>query len=244
MFPSIAHPITSASHGPHPSKRTKFSPSTPNTIADRLSQGFYTSFTTVLSDVGFVRCELLALAEGTMGNGLLTNGAGPVTGGTPLVAQILYFKESSKEIITRERVRRVDIFDFVKEMAGIAQSRSQPQKVELIVWNNMVLSFLPYRIWLCFRFPPTRLPRPGRLTYMSTPRPNHHRPRPLPPRRPPRLVCRRCILFTALWTSPVSHPHLYSEGHPFWQSSRNSHCEDEPFREGKGQSYNSGEVLD
>jgi hypothetical protein len=152
-----------------PSKRTKLSPFTPNTIADRLSQGFYTSFTTVLSDVGFVRCELLALAEGITGNGLLTNGAGSVTGRTPLVAQILYFEEFSKEIITRECVRRVDIFDLVKEMTGNRTITKPITKGELIVMEQHGPLFSSLQNLAVVPLSTDSAPS-SRATYMSAPR--------------------------------------------------------------------------
>lgn len=98
----LAHPVPSASPPPPegpPSKRAKLSPATPNTIADRLAAGAYATLNPVLADISAVCRSLLA------------------SGDAP-VAQIVHFEESARDVITRERLRRADLFDFAEEFSG------------------------------------------------------------------------------------------------------------------------------
>ena len=131
----IAHPIPHASPSPHggpPSKRTKLSPSAPNTIADKLEQGLYTSLATIIKDVSFVCSKLLESAPSDSS----TNGARPEAGGTPFAAQLLCFEELAKQIITQERLRRADLFDFAEEMADDCSITKPVTKVALTVMGQ------------------------------------------------------------------------------------------------------------
>ncbi|CAZ83651.1 unnamed protein product [Tuber melanosporum] len=122
--PSILrHPIPNSMPSPSgapPIKRTKISPSSPNTLAEKLLRVTYTSLTTLLSDISAVCRELLTSADNERSNGIPTNGTSSIgsCSGLPFVAQVIHFEELAKQVITRERVRRADLFDFVEEASG------------------------------------------------------------------------------------------------------------------------------
>lgn len=80
----------------------------------------YTSLTTLLSDISAVCRELLTSTDNERPNGTLINGASSIGSGSglPFVAQVIHFEELAKQVITRERVRRADLFDFVEDMSG------------------------------------------------------------------------------------------------------------------------------
>ncbi|CUS12304.1 unnamed protein product [Tuber aestivum] len=122
--PSILrHPIPNSAPSPSgapPIKRTKISPSSPNTVAEKLLRVTYTSLTTLLSDISAVCRELLTSADNERPNGTLANGTSSIASASalPFVVQVIHFEELAKQVITRERVRRADLFDFVEEMSA------------------------------------------------------------------------------------------------------------------------------
>ncbi|PWW73198.1 hypothetical protein C7212DRAFT_223706, partial [Tuber magnatum] len=119
----LRHPIPNSTPSPSgapPVKRTKISPSSPNTVAEKLLRVTYTSLTTLLSDISAVCRELLTSADNERPNGTLVNGTSSIGSGSglPFVAQVIHFEELAKQVITRERVRRADLFDFVEDVSG------------------------------------------------------------------------------------------------------------------------------
>lgn len=100
-----------------PNKRAKLSPPTPNTIAERLTAGTYTSLNPILADVSAVCRSLLATANNHPDSAPMNESeAQPDV--IPLVAQIVHFEEFARAVITRERSRRADLFDFADEFTG------------------------------------------------------------------------------------------------------------------------------
>lgn len=102
-----------------PNKRAKRSPPTPNTIAERLTTGTYTSLNPILADIGAVcRSLLAAAANNNPPDSALTSESEAQQDVIPLVAQIVHFEEFARAVITRERSRRADLFDFADEFTG------------------------------------------------------------------------------------------------------------------------------
>lgn len=95
----------------------------------------------VLADISAVCRSLLTAAANSYnsplnGGGALTNGNG-TQDAIPLVAQIVHFEEFAREVITRERLRRADLFDFAEEFNGEEGARpSNGGKVALTVMGH------------------------------------------------------------------------------------------------------------
>lgn len=92
----------------------------------------------VLADVGAVCRSLLAAAATHPPDGALTNGDGTQQDAIPPVAQIVHFEEFARAVITQERSRRADLFDFADEFTGEDGARAPATggKVALTVMGH------------------------------------------------------------------------------------------------------------
>lgn len=91
----------------------------------------------MLADVSAV-CRSLLTAATNLPDSALTDGDEAQQDAIPLVAQIVHFEEFARGVITRERSRRADLFDFADEFAGEDGARisATGRKVALTVMGH------------------------------------------------------------------------------------------------------------